>query len=274
MLLRAVLWDGLILLFSIISYIQTSQCAHHSNDRDSVLRRRAIPAAAAAANQSTAYSSNDCTSTTSATTYTLFTPSASARPTPITSQFQVVTSYVSEFVLCPLTSTRSGPSPQIQTAPGTQTFSNTSLIQCSTFYSPTVTPICHSTLIVPGGFPLVVTECEQNITFSTRDGYASVSDSGQKVVTRFVAPWEALTTGVPQGLVEVNVCEDNKESEDGGCATRYESWSVGLNNMLETVTNMVDFSTVINGVRGFFPLFYLPFFRLSVEHDWNANLYD
>ncbi|KAL8792582.1 MAG: hypothetical protein Q9195_004805 [Heterodermia aff. obscurata] len=151
--------------------------------------------------------------TSTVTALTFFTPSPAAEPVPITSQSQVVTSYIPLMTICPLLVPPTIPAlplPTVtfnSTSRGTVTsafvpassgaslyrrqygeetdtpYANSSiptstLSSCSVFYTPTTTSICHTTLS-PLASPIIpITECHQKVTFSTDHGYTLVSSAG------------------------------------------------------------------------------------------------
>lgn len=103
------------------------------------------------------------------------TPSPGASPIPISTQSQEVTSYVPQFTLCelppvaevlvtPISTTTTAPyknfTVSIPSGNGT----------CTTIYSPTVTKVC-ATILTGLAEKYTVSECEQEITFSTIFGY-------------------------------------------------------------------------------------------------------
>ena len=153
------------------------------------------------------------------TTYTIITPSPSASPIPITSQSQVVTTYVPILTLCPLSTRSAGNAPR-SVAPyfnGTAPFRNTTGDGCITKFSASRTTVCDTTL---KGIATQyhVTTCNQQIIFSSLYGYSlstiaptDTSESGplptiETVTTYFQAPWQAVTDGeMPTDVIQ-RVC--------------------------------------------------------------------
>ena len=150
--------------------------------------------------------------TSTVTALTFFTPSPGADPVPITSQSQLVTSYIPVMTICPLTVTQTAPALLLPTltlnatSRGTAVtgvpassgaslyrrqaaedsdapYANSSiptstLTSCSIFYSPTATSICHTTLSPLASPVIPITDCYQRVTFSTDHGYTLVSSAG------------------------------------------------------------------------------------------------
>lgn len=178
-------------------------------------------------------------------------PSPGAWPIPITEQSQLITSYVPVTTICPLAPAYS-PTMIVPSAATNDTLANitarntaaaittypSSLLtmlrnrdttSCSTSYSSTVTPICHTNLSPLGAPPIPITACSQYVGFSSEYGYTLVPSSGtglysaqnpiQTMTTSNLAPWEALSAGVvPSGTVERVVCSA------GACETGWGIW--------------------------------------------------
>lgn len=140
------------------------------------------------------------------TVLTFITPSPSADPIPITALSQLVTSYVPQPTNCPpstivpplsgssvnssaasnLTTTApiatavisGSPIKRQQPSADYPFYFNFSLPDSTapapllcTSYTPTVTPICYTTLFPLAAFPIPITACDQPVTFSTDHGY-------------------------------------------------------------------------------------------------------
>ena len=147
------------------------------------------------------------------TALTFFTPSPGAEPVPITSQSQVVTSYIPLMTICPLLVTPTTPALPLPTLTLNATsrgtvasaylpassgaslyrrqfaeendapYANSSiptstLSACSVFYTLTTTSICHTTLSPLASPVIPITDCYQKVTFSTDHGYTLVSSAG------------------------------------------------------------------------------------------------
>ena len=190
--------------------------------------------------------------TTTITVLTFVTPSPSAPAIPITSQGQIVTSYVPKLTVCPIVSygaEQPYKKRQEQTSSSAYYFSNLSMSlppspSCSILYSPTISPVCHTTLTPLGGIPITVTACSQKIAFRTDYGlYTSLNGSVELVPTTYIATWDSAITGVPTGLVEAAVCP-----QDGTCTTFTESWYTDVFGAVSTTSTVVDISSVLTGV--------------------------
>lgn len=150
--------------------------------------------------------------TSTITALTFFTPSPGAELLPITSQSQIVTTYLPVMTICPLTVTQSASDLPLSTwAPNVTSrgtaasnipvssgvslyrrqvvddinapYANSSiptstLSSCSVFYTPTTTSICHTTLSPLASPVIPITDCYQRITFSTDHGYTLASSAG------------------------------------------------------------------------------------------------
>ncbi|KAL8829386.1 MAG: hypothetical protein Q9191_002051 [Dirinaria sp. TL-2023a] len=202
--------------------------------------------------------------TSTVTALTFFTPSSGAEPIPITSQSQLVTSYVPVLTVCPyapsfpalVTAAANASLPgntsvipsaatrptavasnvsglyRRQAAASSAPYANSSaptsyLTSCSVSYTPTTTQICHTTLSPLASPVIPVTDCEQQITFSTDHGYTVIPGNRtvnvQGLTTYYAAQWDDIATGVPQGGIQKEVC-----STTSGCSTEWEAWSTGV----------------------------------------------
>ncbi|KAK3080174.1 hypothetical protein LTS18_002915 [Coniosporium uncinatum] len=211
------------------------------------------------------------TPTSTAKILTFITPSPQAAPVPITSQSQVVTSYVAQATICP-----SSPLAFVSgtyTSLATPYYRNvsTSTDLCQTIYSTTETTVC-ATVLTGIASKVTVTSCSQNITFSREYGYvletpppnatfANVSSSAtdplsamitptptiRSLTTYYYAPWQSLTAaGVAPLDVDKKICS----SFDNGtilCNVEYQEWDIELVTMNRTTTTHIDFITQIPG---------------------------
>ena len=200
---------------------------------------------------------NTCPTT--ITVYTVVTPSPEASPITITRQNQWITSFQPQLVLCPLAgpdvALRATPTPVKRQLLAPSYIYNTSSVLpgtavatvCSTIYSPTLTPICHSTLQPLGGLPITITDCTQDITFSTDHGLASGSGNHagrtELLTTKYHARWSSVTTGVPKATVTADVCRSN-----GDCTTYLERWGTRALEAVSTRTSTIRVSEVVSGV--------------------------
>ena len=156
-------------------------------------------------------------STTAVLTY--ITPSPSASPVAVTSQSQIVTSFVPQFTLCELPPVEffSISTPQISAHPTTAPYKNVSVSipsgsgECTTIYSPTITMVC-ATVITALVDKYTVSECQQDITFSTEYGYV--------LVTPTSTPFPALPSsndGIPS--LETSISSSHSISQPSGLPT-------------------------------------------------------
>ena len=195
-----------------------------------------------------------------ATLLTQFTPSPGASVTAITSQSQIVTSYVPQLTACPLAfnSTPYYEKRQVPRTTPSQNSSSTIIIPffpfpiptrttgpCSTLYSPTVTPICYSAITPLGGVPVTVTDCTQKIAFSTTHGlYDSPNGTAEEVATTYYANWNRVVTGVPLGLVDAVLCP-----QTSSCTTITESWYTEVVETTTISTSSINVNVALSGVR-------------------------
>ncbi|KAK4495304.1 hypothetical protein PRZ48_013634 [Zasmidium cellare] len=213
--------------------------------------------------------------TTSNAVLTYVTPSPGATPIPITEQSQLVTSFVPQFTICDLPPQAVFPVTPIPQTTITAPYRNYSISiptgtgSCETFYSPTNTMVCATTLTGLVS-QYTVSECDQDITFSTEYGFvlarptANVTASAsaslaasvsatitpaptiQTLTTYLVAPWEAVTAGLAPEEVRLKVCAKyaNGTSE---CIEQFEVWHTSLLTETATTTTSVNISTTIHG---------------------------
>ncbi len=190
--------------------------------------------------------------TSTITVLTFITPSPSADPIPITAQSQLVTSYIPQPTDCPpstIASLLSAPSATstaasnlnastsiaaatISGSPIKRQFSSADYpfyfnfsLPDSTFsaplsctsYIPAITPICHTTLSPLAASPILVTACDQSVTFSTdheytflptaalyanHTGHANHTGNGtathriQTITSYWIAGWEDVLSGL------------------------------------------------------------------------------
>ncbi|KAI9879213.1 MAG: hypothetical protein M1830_009214 [Pleopsidium flavum] len=219
---------------------------------------------------------------------TFITPSPSAAGIPITRQSQVITTYAPQVTICELprfaysnTSNASYPATggnaSLPTGRGTFSTSSTArgnfstsptTVICSTVYSAVTTEIC-STLLTGGGQLLTVTDCSQDVTFSTDHGYNmststmlapdSVIRKGTAITTPipstttymvpsttyYMAPWQAVATGIPS-QVQAKICSS---APDGGqdCTSVFEKWVVTTVQVVQSFTQTINLTTTLSG---------------------------
>jgi hypothetical protein len=147
---------------------------------------------------------------------------------------------------------------------------------CSTIYSAAPTTVCATTLT---GFAsrVTVTECEQEVSFSSENGFslvtpapstvwASIGDdesgaSGsaspvtitaaptlQRLVTYWLAPWQALTAGGVPSSVDVKICTlDTPDAGRRTCQRYREVWEVVVVTSTSTTSRAVELLTTLSG---------------------------
>ena len=210
-------------------------------------------------------------------TYTTITPSPSAIPIEITAQSQVVTTYFEEAIWCV------GPAVYYSMYPGAPFYNGsangTQIVEgtgsCSTIYSAAPTTVCATTLTGLAS-RVTVTECEQEVSFSSENGFTmvtpapstvwtSVGDvsgaSGsaspvtitaaptlQRLVTYWLAPWQALTAGGVPSSVDVKICTLDAPTQDRRTCQRYrEVWEVVVVTSTLTTSQAVELLTTLKG---------------------------
>jgi hypothetical protein len=122
------------------------------------------------------------------------------------------------------------------------------------------TTICATTLTGLGS-RISVTKCDQEITFSTEYGFTMETPTPtttassslitpaptlKRVLTYWLAPWQALTAGDTPEDVDVKVCtlldEDNME-----CMRYQEVWQVVVVTSTSTTHRTIQVSTTVSG---------------------------
>ena len=209
------------------------------------------------------------------------TPSPSASLVQITQQSQVVTTYVPQFTLCelppialiPVSASNAGSiGPQflnVSTSysasfpPGNGT--------CSTFLAPSQTTVCTTTLTgLITTYP--VTDCAQQITFSSHLGYTLVTPtttpstgsnittgvfsnislitpapSIQTLTTYYLAPWQDLiSAGTPPADVDLKICSAATDDADV-CLSEHETWATQLATITTSTTSSINFTATVPG---------------------------
>lgn len=177
-------------------------------------------------------------------TYTVITPSPAALPVPVTSQSQVITTYVPVMTVCP-------PSGQLQrrqesgnlqasappyaNATAAAPFRTGTATGCITAFQASRTTVCHTTL---QGLATryTITDCDQVITFSSQYGYRTATPAPadatltcppsaiETVTTYFQAPWNQVTDGLTPSNVVQRVCSPVTTSSQQ-CVDIQEAWS-------------------------------------------------
>lgn len=186
------------------------------------------------------------------------TPSPSATPIPITSQGETITSYVLQNEYCLLPPLAFSNTTVAEPSMTFTTYSISTPIgtgECFPTYSPTITPVCSTTLGGLGTWQ-IITNCSQEITFSTV--YGSIMDttaisSGtvtpslytRTLTTYYVAPWQDFTATpsppTPPQDVAVKVCSIYSNGTRI-CIERIEVWLVSTYTTVSTMVVPVDFT--------------------------------
>ncbi|GAB7356005.1 hypothetical protein MBLNU459_g6629t1 [Dothideomycetes sp. NU459] len=206
---------------------------------------------------------------------TFITPSPGATPVAISAQSQLVTSYVPQYTLCelpplaevlitaaPIATSTTAPYSNytVSTPPGNGT--------CTTIYSPTETMVC-ATVLSGIATRYTVTDCAQDMTFSSAYGYvlATPSPTGpnatnvtgsssalttpaptiQTLTTYYLAPWQQLTTAGPPGTVDVKVCTTDARNGSAKCVLEYYAWQTTLLTLTMSTVTRIDLTTTVAG---------------------------
>lgn len=208
---------------------------------------------------------------------TVITPSPGASTVEVTSQSQIVTTYIPQFTLCDLPPVGFFPVSRPTTIPSTAPYSKYSMTippgngSCTTIYKTTETMVC-ATVLSNLITDYTVTKCPQDITFSTQLGYvlATPTATGNSTVrsptgtyvnssslitagpviktltTYFIAPWQQLVTAGPPEDVDLKVCALLANGTEN-CIREYQIWKTSLVTVNATSTLSVNFSTTIAG---------------------------
>ncbi|KAF1980916.1 hypothetical protein K402DRAFT_365660 [Aulographum hederae CBS 113979] len=197
---------------------------------------------------------------------TYFLPSPSAKPIPITKQFQVETSCVAQATLCPLSTLETlSASSTLMATPRYRNMSMASTAPCQTLYSPTQTTVC-ATVLKGLATQVTISNCEQDVTFSTEYGYvletpapnatfngtynASVpaipTPTVRTLTTYLFAPWEAFTAGPAPTDIDRKICTTFSNGTLD-CVIEYEEWHVEVVTMTTTKTIHIDTTTTFPG---------------------------
>lgn len=215
---------------------------------------------------------------------TLITPSPGAAPVAVTQQSQIVTSYVPQFTLCELPPAAYWPvTPMPSASAVSAPYSNYSVSfppgkgTCTTIYSSTDTMVCATTLTGLAS-KVPITNCAQDVTFSSQYGYELVTPtpsfgnmssnatyanvtypnatatitrgpSIETVTTYYLAPWKQLTAGTAPSNVIREVCSAVSNASYTGteCITAYQVWTTSLVTYTTTSTTLLNVSATISG---------------------------
>lgn len=194
--------------------------------------------------------------------YSLLYPSPDALAVEITSQSQVVTSYVPEMTWCvgpPI-----GFAPVTTKAPYLNESTEYEVVtagtgHCETVYVPTEVTICATTLTGIAS-KITVSECDQEITFSSECGFTlktptpvtsdfsliTPAPTVKRMTTFWVAPWQSLTSGNTPSDVDIKVCTV-QEDETLECIRYREVWEVLVVTKTVTTNREVHLTTTVTG---------------------------
>ncbi|KAJ8606064.1 hypothetical protein MRB53_041219 [Persea americana] len=209
-------------------------------------------------------------------------PSPGASPILVTSQSALITTFIPQFTLCELppiegfTATAS-----VSTIPTSPPYLDYSFStppgngSCTTIYSADQSIVC-ATQLTDLTTTYTVTNCNQDITFSTEYGYSLIlptpttsyaniasspsavlvtpPPSVQTLTTYYLAGWQALTGGGPPS--DVKICEGFANGTEK-CILEYYKWKTSLLTMTSQVTTSINLTTTI-----------LAHLNYSWKHSW------
>ncbi|KAH7406259.1 hypothetical protein DE146DRAFT_437309 [Phaeosphaeria sp. MPI-PUGE-AT-0046c] len=199
--------------------------------------------------------------TSSRTIYSIVFPSPDAAAIEVTAQSQVITSFVPEMTWCVPPAVQYVP---ISGPPYSNTTTNYSIIAtgtnvCDVVYAPVMTTICATTLTGLAS-KVTITDCSQEVTFSTECGFALETPSPvtsnaslitpaptvKRTFTYWLAPWQSLTAGETPSDVDVKICTV-LDSGDLECSRYQEVWEIVMVTMTMTTTRPIGFTATISG---------------------------
>jgi hypothetical protein len=194
------------------------------------------------------------------TTYTSVIPSPNAPPIEITTQSQILTSYMPQMTWCV------GPPMAISALPGASDASTTDYTtiidgtgSCSTQYTPVTTTVCATTLTGLAS-RVTITDCDQEVTFSTECSFMletptpttesssliTPAPTVKQVFTYWLAPWQSLTGGETPSDVDVKICTALGDGKFE-CTRHQEVWEVVLVTKTLTTTRSIGFTATVTG---------------------------
>jgi hypothetical protein len=232
--------------FLCLSLLSASAAASQNADRMNILDRAGLKARLTPKS-----TTGDLPTPNASQVLTIITPSPSASPVTITAQSQRVKSYIPTLTYCHLGATpfpiASASGLKADTSNGTTAAENPGpALNCTTLYSTTVTPICHTTLHPVGAGPITVTDCSKSITFSTDHALQSYTNENSAqctlMTTNYIANWAQLTTdGLPQGTITADICSSN------GCSRHYERWHAEPVKASDLTTYTIQYHSMATG---------------------------
>lgn len=215
----------------------------------------------------TEYATGSCPApTTPRSIHSIVIPSPGASPVEITAQSQVITSYIPEMTWCvapamalwPITN---GPL-YLNSSTTEYSTSYEGTGSCETVFVPVQTTVCATTLTGIGS-KISVTDCEQQVTFSTECGFTletptptlastgfssliTPAPSVRRLFTYYLAPWQALTAGDTPSDVDVKICTE-QENGSQECVRYQEVWAVVVVTSTRTTERTIQVSTTVSG---------------------------
>jgi hypothetical protein len=167
----------------------------------------------------------------------------------VTSQGMVVTSMVAAYEICN--------TPEVNTSSCSTVFQNITTSQCSTILTAWFTSV-------------TITDCDQNITFSTQSSCAVATATNdpaeisalptgqslsptpttyvQSIVSYYIAPWQSLAANTPTNIT-VLVCKFNQAGRET-CQEIREVWTIHTEYVPVTSTSTLSLSTSFSSVSG------------------------
>jgi hypothetical protein len=139
---------------------------------------------------------------------------------------------------------------------------------CSIVFKTIVTTTC-STVLTYAFTQATISDCSQNITFSTQSSYSivtatltatnkpapnvspSVTTYVQSIVSYYIAPWQSLAANTPS-TITVQVCEYHFTSASS-CTTLREVWAVYIEHVPVITTSTLIIWTTLASVRFIHP---------------------
>ncbi|KAL5114982.1 hypothetical protein ACEQ8H_007155 [Pleosporales sp. CAS-2024a] len=198
------------------------------------------------------------------TVYSIVFPSSDAAPVEVTTQSQVITSYIPAVTWCV------GPPIQYMSvfgAPYLNITANRSAIftgtaSCEIVFAPVETTVCATTLTGLAS-KVTITDCAQEVTFSTDCGFSletptPTMDSSnnasmitpaptvRQMFTYYLAPWQSMTAGQVPSDVDVKICTV-LDSGDLECSRYQEVWEVIVKTETLTSTHAIAFTATVSG---------------------------
>lgn len=195
---------------------------------------------------------------------TVIYPSPNAAPVEITSTSQVVTSFIPVATFCV------GPARYFSSISGGPFTNGSANItdydsgtgSCSTGYSTTTKPICATTLTGLAS-KITVSECDQEITFSSEAGFTLVTPSPtpastnaaalitpcptvRRLHTYYLAPWQSITAGTAPSAIEVKICTEQPNGTQQ-CSRYQEVWELIAVTSTSTFSVPVAFERTVEG---------------------------